>query len=573
MLKLPYSVSDFNSLVRDGYHYIDRTSYIEQLEELVDKYIFFLRPRRFGKSLFISILHHYYGLEYASDFEEIFGDYYIGQNPTALANKYLVLRMEFSRINTQTAESTFNGFLDNAKSGAGDFLSAYDDYFTQEDSEYILSASSPSTVLIRLFERFKQHQNAELEGYKLYILIDEYDHFANELVAFRLLDFQQIVSRNGFVRKFYESIKTATGEGVVDRIFVTGVSPLTLDSLTSGFNIGTNLSTDLLFNNMMGFTQSEVEALLLGVGVERTMLPTVMDDVRQWYDGYRFHPRATTHLYNPDMVLYFAKEYGRYQSYPEELLDINIASDYGKIRNLFRVGDREEQNLAVLEELITVGEVPARLTRQYSFEKEFTRDDFISLLFYMGIVTVKGAELARWVFEAPNYVIKRLYYEYFNQVLLQRSELTSDGIRLHDRVVSLAQENNIKPLIEAVESILRNLSNRDAVGFDEKYVKAIFTSLFYTTQIYTIHSEYETERKYVDLLLTRRPPIDPNHQFAFELKYLKQSEADQLEAKKQEALAQLTGYLQHDKLQSFSDLRAWIIVFVGPEAKVVEEII
>ncbi|MBV7337559.1 PD-(D/E)XK nuclease domain-containing protein [Chloroflexi bacterium TSY] len=157
-------------------------------------------------------------------------------------------------------------------------------------------------------------------------------------------------------------------------------------------------------------------------------------------------------------------------------------------------------------------------------------------------------------------------------MLLQRSELASNEIRLHDRVVSLAQENDIQPLIKVVESILRQLSNRDAVGFDEKHVKAIFTSLFYTTQIYTIHSEYETEREYVDLLLTRRPPIEPNYQFAFELKYLKRSEASQLKTKKQEARTQLRRYLQHDDLQSLSDLRAWIIVFVGPEAKAVEEI-
>lgn len=572
MLKLPYSVSDFDSLVSEDYYYVDRTSYIEQLEGLVDKYIFFLRPRRFGKSLFISILYHYYGLEHAAAFEELFGQYYIGQNPTPRANQYLVLRFEFSRIDTQTAESTFDGFLANVKYGVSAFLTAYASYFSAEDRTYVLAGDAPNMVVNRLFECIRNQQITGAIHHKVYLLIDEYDHFANELVAFRLEDFRQIVSRNGFVRKFYESIKTATGEGVVDRLFVTGVSPLTLDSLTSGFNIGTNLSTDLLFNNMMGFTPKEVETILSGSGVEPAMLPAVMGDVRRWYDGYRFHPRAVGHLYNPDMVLYFAKEYLRYKRYPERLLDINIASDYGKIRRLFRIGDQETENLAVLNELITQNEIAALMTQQYSFEKVFTRDDFISLLFYMGMITIKDAQLTRWVFEAPNYVIKQLYYDYFTQIIIEQSGLVTNDLRLYDRILSLAQENEIAPLIEVVESILRQLSNRDAVGFDEKYVKAIFASLFFTTQIYTIHSEYETERKYVDLLLTRRPPIDPNYQFAFELKYLKQSEADQLEAKKQEASTQLQDYLQHDDLQSLSDLRAWIIVFVGPEAKIVEEI-
>ncbi|MEZ4664547.1 MAG: AAA family ATPase [Caldilineaceae bacterium] len=572
MLKLPYGISDFDALRREGYHYVDRTAYIRQLEELVDKYIFFLRPRRFGKSLFISLLQRYYGLEHADDFALLFGGLAIGENPTPRANQYFVLRFDFSRIDTQTAESTLEGFLANIKYGASAFLTTYEAYFSADDRAYILAGNAPNMVVNRLFERFKAGQIVGAIQHKMYILIDEYDHFANELAAFRLADFRDIVSRNGFVRKFYESIKSATGEGVVDRLFVTGVSPLTLDSLTSGFNISTNLSTDLLFNGMMGFTPDEVETILLGSGVEPAQLATVIGDVQQWYDGYRFHPKAAMHIYNPDMVLYFAKEYERYQTYPEELLDVNLASDYTKVRRLFRVGDQEAQNLAVLEELITANEIQARITRQFSFEKSFTRDDFISLFFYMGIITAKRAELSLWVFEPPNYVIKQLYYEYFNQVLLERANLGQDEIYLRERVVSLAQENKIGPVIELVESILRQLSNRDAVGFDEKYVKAIFASIFYTAQIYTIRSEHESQRKYIDLLLLRRPPLEPAYQFAFELKYLKQAEAEQLAAKKQEALAQMRGYLQHEDIKNLSDLRAWVIIFVGPEAKVVEEV-
>ncbi len=257
---------------------------------------------------------------------------------------------------------------------------------------------------------------------------------------------------------------------------------------------------------------------------------------------------------------------------PDELLDINVASDYGKVRNLFSINNQESEHFTVLEELLTQGSVAARLTRQFSFEKVFTRDDLISLLFYMGIVTIKEAQLSRYIFETPNFVITQLYYEYFNQLLLQRAGLNADTIRIYDRVLKLAQENQIQPVIEAVESILRQLSNRDAVGFDEKYVKVILASLFYTTQIYTIHSEYESERGYIDLLLTRRPPIDPNYQFAFELKYLKQNEATRLDEVKQAGLNQLQTYLRQGKLQSMSNLRAWLIVFVGTEAKVVEEV-
>ena len=569
MLKLPYGVSNFTKLVEEGYYFVDRTPYIAQLEQMNEPYLFFLRPRRFGKSLFVSLLQSYYGLEYAAQFATLFGKYSIGQKPTPLVNHYLVLKLDFSRINTQTRESTFAGFMENVKQGVSQFLSVYGEFYKETDLSYILSAEEPSIVLSRLFERTKNQRNEGKFQHKIYVIVDEYDHFANELVAFRLEEFKTSVSRNGFVRKFYESIKTATGDGVVDRIFITGVSPLTLDSLTSGFNIGKHLSLDIQFHNMMGFTEQEVATILTGVGVQEANLRSTLEDLRQWYNGYLFNGKAQAKLYNPDMVLYFASAFSRSGEYPDELLDTNIASDYGKLRDLFRVEGQEVQNVAVLNELITEGQVSAQLTRQFSFEKDFTRDDLISLLFYLGIITIKVTQLSRFIFEPPNFVITQLYFTYFQQIVLRQANLRADDLRIYDRVFKLAQENEITPLVEAVEAILLQLSNRDAMGFDEKYVKAVFASLLYPTQIYTIHSEYETNRRYVDLLLTRRPPIDPNYQFAFELKYLKQQDADQLEETKTAGLAQLQDYLRHEKLRAVTDLRAWLIVFVGPKAQVV----
>ncbi len=569
MLKLPYGVSNFTKLAKEEYYFVDRTAFIAQLEQMNEPYLFYLRPRRFGKTLFVSMLQTYYGQEYAAQFADIFGNYAIGQKPTPLANRYLVLKLDFSRINTQTSESTYQEFQNNVKFGIKDFLTAYPFCFAPEDEAYILAGESPTDLLSRLFSQLRRRQSEKQTDHKIYLLIDEYDHFANELVAFRLEEFKTSVSRNGFVRKFYENIKTATGDGVVDRIFITGVSPLTLDSLTSGFNIGKHLSLDIQFHNMLGFSEQEVAAILTGVGVEESRLPATLADLRRWYNGYLFNSKAQAKLYNPDMALYFASEFSRTGEYPEELLDTNIASDYGKLRELFRVEGQEVQNLAVLNELITEGQVSAQLTRQFSFEKDFTRDDLISLLFYLGIVTIKAAELSRFIFEPPNFVITQLYFTYFQQIVLRRAALRADDLRIYDRVLKLAQENDIAPLIEAVESILLQLSNRYAVGFDEKYVKAVFASLLYPTQIYTIFSEYETERRYVDLLLTRRPPIDPNYQFAFELKYLKQQAADQLETVKAAGLTQLQNYLRHEKLQELTDLRAWLVVFVGPKAEVV----
>lgn len=371
MIRLPYGISNFVKVATEGYTYVDRTPFLAQIEAMNEPYLFFLRPRRFGKSLFISLLHCYYGVEYGPQFSELFSAYVIGQNPTPLANQYLALRLDFSKINTQTPQSTFTGFLENVKQGVSNFLSVYSQYYTADDHQYIFEATEPTIVIGRLFERTQNHVSNGRLSHKIYVLIDEYDHFANELVAFRLEEFKQSVSRNGYVRKFYESIKAATGIGVVDRVFITGVSPLTLDSLTSGFNIGKHISLDIQYHNMMGFTEDEVQTILRGVEVAEADLAATISDLRRWYNGYLFNGRAPARLYNPDMVLYFASELGRTKEYPTELLDTNIASDYGKLRELFRVEGQEVQNLALLNELITQGTISAQLTRQFSFEKEF----------------------------------------------------------------------------------------------------------------------------------------------------------------------------------------------------------
>jgi len=431
MLRLPYGISNFQTLVREGYHFVDRTPFITQLEGLNERYLFFLRPHRFGKSLFVSMLQFYYGVEYAEEFEELFGKFAIGKKPTPMANGYRVLKFDFSRLNTQTPESTAFSFMQNARQGVGNFLSFYSDCFEEEDQTYILAAQEPNTLLIRLFERVYNQQHSGVMAEKLYILIDEYDHFANELIAFRLENFKETVSRTGYVRKFYESIKTATGDGIVDRLFVTGVAPLTLDSMTSGFNIGSDISLERLFHKMMGFEEADVREILAGVGIDQAQLQHTLEEVRQWYNGYLFNRNATARLYNPDMVLYFASQYARSNQYPEKLLDSNVASDYSKIRKLLRLDQPEIQNFAVLDELLSEGQIAAQLTRQFSFERAFTRDDLVSLLFYMGIITIKEGQLTRLIFEIPNFVISQLYFEYFNQLLLDRANLRADEINIY----------------------------------------------------------------------------------------------------------------------------------------------
>ena len=574
-MKLPYGISHFASLVQDGYYYVDKTSYLAQLEEASEKYVFFLRPRRFGKSLFVSLLEHYYGLQYQDRFQDLFAAYYIGQHPTPLANSYAILKFDFSRIDTATPKSTLKGFLANVKSAARIFLHTYG--FSTEDTQEVLTAESPDEVLKVLFDFIRIRKPEQ----KVYLLIDEYDQFANELIAFDFSHFGTFVSQNGFVRKFYEAIKTGTGEGVVDRLFVTGVSPITLDGLTSGFNIAAHLSTRRDLNEMMGFTETEVIGLFEAVCPAQN-ITLILDDLRKWYNGYSFNSKASHRVYNSDMILYFLKEYQRNQcqEYPDEIVDVNITSDYGKVRKLFTVKDKA-QNYRTLERLMKEGRITSQLTQQFSLEQNFGEQDFISLLFYLGFITIEDEMLGQLIFRLPNYVISQLFSEYFIQLISEQTSLSASATDINGMVTKMGQENEVQPFIQLIEQTLQGLSNRDFIRFDEKYIKVLFVGFANLANLYYVKSEQEVGQKYVDVLLLHRPPYFPNYQFVFEIKYLKKQDAARRDTVRKEAVDQLKGYLGSDELQEFicrpdrgmETVRAYVVVFVGERAEVVEEIV
>jgi hypothetical protein len=565
--RFPYSLSNFETLVKEGYLYADRTQFLERLDQLSTKYHAFLRPRRFGKSLAVSVMQYYYGKEHQKDFEALFGKYYIGQHPTPKANAYLIVKFDFSGIETADLQSTFRHFLAQVQEGIIRTMNAYPQIFTAEEHVLIREADHAALAMERLLTI------AESKGEeKLFVLIDEYDHFTNEIIAFNFDNFKEIVSQNGFVRKFFEVLKKGTQLGIIDRIFITGVSPVTLDSLTSGYNIGTNLTLDLGMHDFMGFTEAEALGFLRAAEVPEAALETVMGDMRAWYNGYRFNQKAANRLYNPDMVLYFASHYGQYKEYPPTLLDANIASDYGKIRRMFRVGD-EEGNYGILEEIMEKGEVLAEVTRQYSFEKNWTRGDFVSLLFYMGLLTIKEARLSELVFQVPNHVISELYYQYFQQVLLQRAELHADDLGMNRRIAALALEDDIRPIAEALETVLKRLDNRDARGFDEKYAKMALLALLVPSGVYAVYSEYAIGQGYADVAMLRRPPIlQPKHQHLIEVKHLKKKDAARLEAEAEEGRAQLRRYLSHPDIARKGDVIGWLLVVVGYEVVIAEQV-
>jgi hypothetical protein len=561
-VKFPYGISNIEKLVEQNYVFVDKTKYVELLE-LDESYSIFLRPRRMGKSLFVSILEYYYDILEKDKFESIFSKLYIGQHPTPGANAYRVLKMDFSGIDTQTEEATYKYFLETIKSTLNTFIGRYN-ILEPSITENILSAGSPGSVMKKFFESLKLWKEKTGDNLPIYIIIDEYDHFTNEILIRDLNEFKRSVSQDGYIRKFYEAIKIATQQGFVDRFFITGVSPVTMDSLTSGFNIGKHLSSSKKFHDVMGFREDEVRELLNLVLEDKSREEQIMSDLKNWYNGYCFNKELNHTVYNSDMVLYFLDEFKHEQQYPQQMLDPNIMPDYSKIKKLFQVANFNE-NLSVLDEILKNGNLSTELIFQFSFDKPFDRIAFVNLLYYLGNLTLAGTnKYGMPLFVIPNYVIKELFWQYYAYLLQEKADLTSDAYEIRKAMYDTA-DGNIETLLMLVQKLLEILSNRDFQKFEEKYVKMAIQAYAFQAKYYYVRSEREiTNDGYLDLELLKHPDTNAEpHQYALEIKYLKQSEEDKLQPTMLAAKKQLQFYLEKDaELQSLKNLKAIAIVVV-----------
>lgn len=550
--KIPYGESNFKKVISEDFVYIDKTHCIPLLEQ-AGSHLFLMRPRRFGKSLFLSMLEYYYDVSHRDEFATLFGKLHIGQHPTPLHNTYQVLFMDFSGIDTDGGhDAVFAEFDRNVGTWLGKFLDRYG--YPKTLSQVVLEQPTPSAKMREFLMALGEQ--------KFLLLIDEYDHFANSVLADDLQLFQKIMGKGGFVRSFYEVLKTATQRGTLDRMFVTGVTPVMLDSMTSGFNIGVNLSLHEDFNEVMGFTEVEVTGLLQPLADACPVtLEQLLVDTRRWYNGYRFNLKAQQSVYNANMLLYFVKNFDRIRcEYPKPMLDENIASDYGKIMKLFTIGNRDD-NFAVLDELLNAGEVQATQRRKFEFDKGFDRNDFISLIAYMGFVTLVRESLAGEIFAIPNHVIRELYFQYFKVEIERRNQITISDRTLLLAVEKLGLYSDIQPLVAELERVLQLLSNRDSLYLDEEHIKTILLALLYQSPAYFILSEREMDKKYPDILLLERSPYKVNFQHLIELKYSKKGDGDKgWEAKKQQGIQQVQEYLQLPSINALKNLSAWLIV-------------
>ncbi|AGX87238.1 AAA family ATPase [Candidatus Symbiobacter mobilis] len=561
--KIPYGLSNFYKLITEDHFYVDRTHYIVQLEAH-GSYHVLMRPRRFGKSLFLSMLEHYYDQRRKPEFEALFGKLHVGRNPTSLANAYQVLVLDFSGIDTSRGiDVLLQGFAFRVEYGAISFLERYG--YPQDAINAVQQQSLPQAKLGILLRYVAQTSQ------KILLLIDEYDHFANSLLAEDMDAFRSAVGKGGFVRSFYETIKSATQAGTIDRFFITGVTAIMLDSLTSGFNIAKNLTFEEDFHDILGFTREETFSLIRPL-VEGCKLDaeTVMEDVTHWYNGYRFHRRGHA-IYNSDMVLYFADNFDHKNcAYPDRMLDENIASDYSKLMALFAIGDRED-NYRVLEALVTDGEVIAQQQRRFDLDKTFGRDDFISLLAYVGFASLSGGDGNDMRYAIPNHVIRELYFQYFLVELEQRNHVDLPIWEVRNALRALYRANDIEPLRSQLERVLQHLSNRDSMRMDEKHLKVILVTLLFQTSVWRLQSEPEVNRRYPDVLLWERSPFELAGQHLIELKYAKKQEGEaRWAAKRQEGLEQIAAYRALPEIAAMAKLHSWLMLSDGERVEVVE---
>jgi len=560
--KIPYGVSDFKTIIEKEYLYVDKTKHIEILEGLGEPFIFFLRPRRFGKSLFISILEYYYDINSKNSFNNLFNNTYIGGNPTKEKNSYYILRFNFSGINSTSKETLLNSFKEEIIIGFMKFKKKYNLIFE------INKEGMPSDI----FKDFLRNVGDSIDG-SLYVLIDEYDHFANELLSFQTDIFEETISRTGFVRKWYEVLKSGTDNGLIQKIFATGVSPVTLDSLTSGFNIAKNKTRDIRFNECLGFTENEVKNILkesLGNNID---IEREMPILKQYYNGYLFNEDAKNRIFNSDMVLYYASEYSILNKPPKQLIDTNVSSDYKKMSNLFTLKNKE-QNLKILKQIIEGIPQKTLITAEFSLIKKFSFDDFNSLLFYLGFLTISKGNLNDVDLVVPNYVIKELYFDFFGEILRNESGYDIDVNEIRNSIRNIAVEGNIKSFVEIVLTTLNKLSNRDFIKFDEKYIKIIMLTYFMMSKIYYVKSEYEVQNGYIDIVLLPRSGVNAPNNAIFEIKYIKKENfsKDILDKKVDEAKGQISKYVLAPELNDMNNLLKWILVFCGDEL-VYEEMI
>ena len=524
--RIPYGIGSFARIRRDGLLYVDKTRFVRPLED--EHHAFLIRPRRFGKTCWVSLLECYYDRTQADAFDTVFGGTDIGAAPTSNHSSYVVLRFNFSAFSQEldTLKERFEEYCERHLRHA---LALNRDLFPDEAVRDILAPSGIDGKLDQLF------YHARLQAIPLYVLIDEYDNFANTVLAHHgQAAYERFTHGEGFYRGFFATLKAGTEQGGgVERLFVTGVSPITMDDVTSGFNIASNISLQPDFGQMLGFTEAEVASLLeryRDLGVFDQDSDAALAIMREWYDGYRFSPDAEISVYNTDMVLHYLKVSIPNRRMPRNLIDDNVRIDYGKLRHLMvvsrRGAARPNGNFDLLRHLIGEGRAQAEIRSSFPITRLTEPENFLSLLYYFGLLAIEGESRGMPRLGIPNQTVRSLLYGYLRDAYDDVELFSVDQHRLFLLLNRMAYDGAWRPAVEFLrDSIAEQTGIRDYLA-GEKVVQGFLAAYVGLTDFFLLRSEVELGKGYADLVLepfaARYPDI--GYGYVIELKYLKRGE-------------------------------------------------
>ena len=574
--RIPYGMMNFIDVREDDCYYVDKTHYIPLIEN-ANKYFFYIRPRRFGKSLTISMLHHYYNILEADKFEKWYGDLYIGKHPTPERNSYLIIYLNFAVVNAEL--NSYRQSLDaHCNTEFNFFCDVYAQYLPEGIKEEMNKKKGAVEQLDYLYkECVKTNQ-------QIYLFIDEYDHFTNKILSEPscLEDYKSETHGTGYLRSFFDTVKAGT-YSTIKRCFVTGVSPVTMDDLTSGFNIGTNYSLSPEFNEMTGFNEEEVRAMLDYYATTcqfHHSTDELIEAMKPWYDNYCFSEKSYggTTMYNSNMVLYFVDNYIRNGGYmPRNMVEENIRVDYNKLRMLIRKDKEFAHDASTIQTLVQQGYITGELKTGFPAETIAEPNNFISLLFYFGMLTISGTKRGKTLLTIPNQVVREQLYSYLLDTY-NEADLRFDNWEKGKLASAMAYRGDWKAYFDYIAECLHRYSSQRDKQKGEAYVHGFTLAMTAQNRFYRPISEQENQEGYADIFMFPLLDIykDMLHSYIIELKYAKGKDSDEkVEQLRQEAITQANRYAASETVQKAigtTTLHKIIVVYQGMKMVVCEEV-
>mgnify|MGYP002520920625 FL=1 len=582
--RVPYGVSDFANVIEQNQYYVDKTMFIPELEKQPSN-LFFIRPRRFGKSIFLSMLYSYYDCSQSDDFQKLFGNLWIGQHPTPLQGKYQVLFLDFSQItgNIDKLEDKFNSYL---SINLDAFVRQYAVYY-QAEKEEILAQEDFEEKLELIFKAAKSHK------YPLYLIVDEYDNFTNVILNERGEKvYHAITHADGFYRDVFKKFK-----GNFERIFMMGVSPVTLDDVTSGFNIGWNISIKPEFDEMLGFSTTDVINMFTyykehGCIPADSDIDAIVDDMKPWYDNYCFAEEALrkhTRMFNCDMVLYYLRNYMDYGKAPRQMIDPNTRTDYGKMKKLLQFDKLDGERKGIIRKIAEEGQIVAQLYESFSAYQIPKAEIFPSLLFYYGMLTIKGTRGSKLILGIPNNNVRKQYYGYLEEEYQAKAYV--DTNKLTDYYYDMAYDGKWEEGLQFMADAYAKVSSvRDGIEA-ERNLQGFFMAYLNLNDYYITAPELELSHGYCDFfLLPDLTHYASQHSYILELKVLSKKEFSAIvegeftedgkpmtkgEKQWREAVAQIHRYAEAPRVEALrqgTKLHLIIMQFEGWELKRMKEV-